>query len=124
MTNRRDFFKQAFAIVGAGAIVQLFTKSNAWAALKPVMKDAQCKAQAAGLGYVDDLALALKQNKIQKSPIPAGAKTWKPLDQKCANCMFYGKNQTPSKNDNSCQILPGCAVNPKGSCNSWTGKQA
>ena len=114
MTNRRDFFKQAFAVVGAGAIVQLFTKSNAWAALKPVMKDAQCKAQAAGLGYVDSLALALKQKKIQKSPVA----NWKPLDQKCVNCMFYGKS------DNSCQILPGCAVNPNGSCNSWTGKQS
>ncbi len=118
MVSRRDFFKKAFLFAGAGAIVQLFGKTNAFAALKPVLKDPECKGTAGGLGYVDNLALALKNKKIQKSLRKEPTKTWKPLDQKCSNCMFFGQNM--GKHDNSCQLIPGCAVNPRGSCNSWT----
>lgn len=117
--GRRDFFKKIFMLAGASVAVQLLARSKAFAALKSY-KDPQCKGPAASIGYVNNLAVALKQKKIHKTAMTVGGKTWKPLEQHCANCMFFGKNQ--GKTVPSCQLMPGCAVSPGGSCNSWTAK--
>ncbi len=118
--DRRDFFKKMLALAGAGAFFQLFANSKAFAALKPATSPS-CKAPAAALGYVNNLAVALKNHKIAKTAKTVNGKTWTPLEQHCANCMFFGKNQ--GKNVPTCALMPpSCAVSPHGSCNDWNAK--
>ena len=117
--SRRDFFRNLFLIAGAGAFVQLLKSSKAFAALNPVTSP-ECKSPATALGYVNNLAVALKNHKITKTAKTANGKTWTPLEQHCGNCMFFGKNQ--GKKVPSCELLPGCAVSPSGSCNDWQPK--
>jgi hypothetical protein len=126
-TNRREFFKKVLFYTSAGAAIQIFAKNQLLAAdapLKPVAADPACQKVAAGLGYVEDLAKALKAHKIQKKDMPgAGGAVTKAADQRCENCALFNMlKKTPAVP--SCALIQNCAVNPKGSCNSFAPKPA
>ncbi len=132
-SNRREFFKKVLFFTSAGIAVQAFAKSIAWAAEMAVIdmtgkkrKDADNTESvnvAKSLGYVPNLAAALKAKKIDKTDKPGttAGKIWKPTEQVCENCQFFNfKKETPAKP--TCMLLQKVYVETKGSCNSWAPK--
>lgn len=71
---------------------------------------------AAGLGYVDSLAAALKAGKIKK--VDQGA--IKAASQTCAACQFY--KEVEKGKAGTCTLIPKVLVHADGSCNTWVKK--
>jgi hypothetical protein len=136
LTTRRNFFKQVFFYTSAGALTHLLMNSEAFAAGPMLIdmtglkrKDPEnkaCVTTAKGIGYVEDLAKAIKDPAAAKKMSPNFAVTTdkpghKAATQLCDTCMFYNfKKETPAKP--TCMLLPACFVHAKGSCNSWAKK--
>ncbi|MCB0351015.1 MAG: high-potential iron-sulfur protein [Bdellovibrionales bacterium] len=136
VTTRRNFFKQVFFYTSAGALTHLLVNSEAFAA-EPMLidmtglkrKDAAnkgCVTTAKSIGYVEDLAAAIKDPAAAKKASPsymphtdkAGHKA---ATQTCDTCMFYNyKKATPAQP--TCMLIPACLVHAKGTCNSWAAK--
>lgn len=120
--KRRLFLKKFFFYTSAGAFVHVLAKSFLFAApaQKSTGADGACHGPTAkSINYVEDLAKALKQKTMTKTDRPGTAgKVWKATQQTCDTCMLYNyKKETPPQP--TCQLIPGCLVKPKGSCNSW-----
>ena len=120
-THRRQFVKFALVGVFANAILQSFSSYAKAAKLLLIDMSAKkrkdetnqgCVKSAKGLGYVEDLAKALKSKETKKKVIG----TWKVEDQTCENCQLFDYKKD---GQDTCMVLPKSLVHKKGSCNSW-----
>jgi hypothetical protein len=120
-TSRRNFFKQMITYTAVGVAVQTLARQAKAAALKLI--DMKSKSPivdtAKGIGYVENLAAALKAKSTTKTERVVGTKKFAPADQTCDTCMFFDMQK---KGEDTCTLLPGVLVHKKGSCNSWAPK--
>ena len=121
--NRRSFIQQALAVTGALALFPVLAKAEE-------RRRGGGSAAPAGLALVnpkDSQATALnyaeKHSDVKNKALQVDKAGVKWADQKCANCAFYGKEETINgKKAATCQLFPGKAVVSAGWCTSWAKK--
>ena len=131
MTSRRGFIKSFSAYAAVASTLSFLSRFAQAAELKLIditgtkRKDPDneaCVKLLKPLGYVEDLAAALKSKQVtNKKDIPGvGGKIWKPAEQTCDTCSLYKEKRGPT--ESNCLISPKCLVHAKGSCNTWAPK--
>jgi len=122
--KRRHFFKTLGLLAASGWVLGQAKLAFAQAAKLIDMstktrkdKDNETAVKTAkGLNYVEDLAKALKDKKINKVDQPG----FKAAEQKCSTCQFYAEVEKGKAG--SCTLIPKVLVHANGSCNTWVKK--
>lgn len=134
--NRREFFKKMILAAAAGAFADTLFKGTALAQPKLDYIDVTekkrtdaanktCVPAAKNLNYRDkaeELAKDIKAKKVKVTPATFKDKTGKdiPLETRtCDKCALFAL-QDPKLH--TCAVIPGCLVQPKGACTSWSPK--